>query len=244
MGLPDTDNLGCRIAIERIRKGFEQLEFLGERFQRYKLSPHFGFSCYPEDGTTVDNMLMKALERGKESRGDPFNMIPWSGRGFWEVVVEFTGGGDRKEVEAVRNTSITEFKTGFTYLLQEAIAGDIVQNLRRRGLLFIGTDNVFITEALLQKDTAISKAATRVSVLGDMSGANTLKDLNINTISIPVERAQAFQFILFLTDLNVYGLVAVHTKGENWRGIHTSHDKMVERLVFKLREEYALQDQI
>ncbi|UCF32043.1 MAG: diguanylate cyclase [bacterium] len=244
IALPDTDSLGCRIAIQRIRKGFEQLEFLVERLDRFKLSPHFGFSCYPEDGTTVDQMLMRALERGTESRKDPFNMVSWRGKGFWDIVEEFTGGGKQEEIRTLKDTSQTRFRAGFTYLLQEAIAGDIVLHPDRRGLLFIGTDNVFITEALLQKDTAIAKASTRIGVLGDMSGAHTLKELNINTLSIPPERAQSFQFILFLTDLNAYGLVAVHSKGDAWRGLHTSHDRIVERLVFKLREEYSLQDQI
>ncbi len=244
IALPDTDSLGCRIAIERVRKGFKHLDFLGERFARYDLSPHFGFSCFPEDGLTVDNMLMRAIERGNESRKDPFNRVVWDGKGFWEIVEDFTGGGSQRRIKALRDTRLTEFNAGFAYLLQESIASDIVLNPARRGLLFIGTDNVFITEALLQKDTTISKAATRVSVLGDMSGAHTLKELNINTLTIPTERAQAFQFILFLNDLSAYGLVAVHMKGETWRGLHTSHDMMVERLVFKLREEYSLQDQI
>ncbi len=243
-GLPDSDSLGCRITIERIRKGFEKLEFLGKRFVRYGLTAHFGFACYPEDGSTVDALLMKALERGKESRHDPFNMIQWNGKSFWDMVEMFTGDQQNPEFLKIKDTDVTEFNTGFNYLLQETVANDICLHPERRGLLFIGTDNMYITEALLQKNAVIAKAATRTSVFGDMSGVQPLRDLNISTIAISPDHAASFQFILYLTDLNAYGLLTVHHKGDLWKGIHTSHDKLVEKLIFKLREEYSLQDQI
>lgn len=243
-GLPDTDSLGCRITIERIRKGFEKLEFLGKRFARYGLTPHFGFACFPEDGPTVDALLMKALERGKESREDPFNRIQWNDKGFWEMVELFTGDRRDPELMKISDTDVTEINSGFNYLLQETVANDICLHPDRRGLLFIGTDNMYITEALLQKNTAIAKAATRTSVFGDMSGVQSLRDLNISTIAVSPDHASSFQFILYLTDLNAYGLLTVHHKGDLWKGVHTSHDKLVEKLIFKLREEYSLQDQI
>jgi len=243
-GLPDSDSLGCRITIERIRKGFEQLEFLGKRFARYGLKPHFGFACYPEDGPTVDALLMRALERGKESRQDPFNRINWNDKGFWDMVEVFTGERRNPALVKIKDTDVTELTTGFNYLLQETVANDICLHPERRGLLFIGTDNMYITEALLQKNTAIGKAATRTSVFGDMSGVQSLRDLNISTIAVSPDHASSFQFILYLTDLNAYGLLTVHHKGDLWKGVHTSHDKLVEKLIFKLREEYSLQDQI
>jgi GGDEF domain-containing protein len=243
-GLPDSDSLGCRITIERIRKGFEKLEFLGKRFARYGLTAHFGFACYPEDGSTVDALLMKALERGKESRQDPFNRIQWNDKSFWDMVEMFTGDQRNPDLLKIKDTNVTEFNTGFNYLLQETVANDICLHPDRRGLLFIGTDNMYITEALLQKNTAIAKAATRTSVFGDMSGVQSLRDLNVSTITVSPDHAASFQFILYLTDLNAYGLLTVHHKGDLWKGIHTSHDKLVEKLIFKLREEYSLQDQI
>lgn len=244
MALPDGDSLGCRFAIERIRKAFEKLDFLGERFERYALAPHFGFACFPEDGSNVDSLLMTALERTEENRRDPFNLIPWKNRLFWDLVEDLTGPGGKQELAHIRDTRFTEFHTGFTYLLQETITNDIVLHPGRRGLLFIGTDNIYITEALLQRNVTIAKAATRISVFGDMSGVQTLRDLNINTIPISPERASAFQFILYLSDLNAYGLIAVQKKEDIWQSVHSSHDKLVERLIFKLREEYSLQDQI
>jgi len=244
MALPDGDSLGCRFAIERIRKGFEKLDFLGERFARYALEPHFGFACFPEDGSDVDSLLMTALERTEENRRDPFNVIQWKNRPFWNLVEDFTGPAGKRELAHIRDTKFTEFHTGFTYLLQETITNDIVLHPGRRGLLFIGTDNIYITEALLQRNVAIAKAATRISVFGDMSGVQTLRNLNINTIPLSPELASAFQFILYLTDLNAYGLVAVQKKEDTWQSVHSSHDKLIERLVFKLKEEYSLQDQI
>lgn len=244
MALPDGDSIGCRFTIERMRKGFEKLDFLGERFSRYALEPHFGFACFPEDGTDVDSLLMAALEQTEQNRKDPFNLIQWKNRSFWDLVENFTGPGGKRELSRIRDTKFVEFHTGFTYLLQETVTNDIVLHPGRRGLLFVGTDNIYITEALLQRNIAIAKAATRISVFGDMSGVQTLRNLNINTIPLPPERASAFQFILYLSDVHAYGLVAVQQKEDTWKGVHSSHDKLVERLAFKLREEYSLQDQI
>ena len=244
LGLPDTDSLGCRIAVERIRKGFEQLAFLGERFEKFALKPHFGFACFPEEGTEADDILTRALEKARDSRKDPFHDVAWGGSGFWQIVEHLTGAGRKKDLKGLTNTHPIEFSTGFTYLLQEAMANDIVLHPGRRGLLYIGTDNMLITEALLQRNAMITRSATQVSVFGDLTGIQALKALNINTISLPPERANAFQFILLLTDISAYGIMAVHQKGDSWAGFHTSHDKLVERMVFRLREEYSLQEQI
>jgi len=244
MGLPETDSLGCRITIERIRRGFGRLTYLSERFEKYEMRPHFGFGCFPEDGRTVDDLLGKALQTAFGSRSDPFNRIQWSERGFWDMVEMFTTSTDDQDHSAMGNTEPMMFQASFTYLLQEAIINDILQNPERRGLLYIGTDNVLITEALLAKNTLLPRTATRIGVFGDLTGAHVLNDLNINTVFIPPEQSKSFQFILLLTDRVAYALMGVHHRIDDWKGLHTSHDKLVERLVFKLREEYSLQDQI
>lgn len=244
MGLPETDSIGCRITIERIRRGFARLSYLGDRFTRYGMKPHFGFACYPEDGNTADDLLSGALKRAIESRSDSFNNLQWSGRGFWDVVEQFTTGADNQILRTLKNTEPMMFQASFTYLLQEAIVNDIIQNPDRRGLFYIGTDNVLITEALLAKNTLLPKTATSIGVFGDLAGAHILNSLNINTISIPPEHSKSFQFILLLTDKVGYALMGVHHRIDDWKGFHTSHGKLVERLIFKLREEYSLQDQI
>ncbi|MDT8396563.1 MAG: diguanylate cyclase [bacterium] len=244
MGLPETDSLGCRISIERIRRGFGRLSYLGERFERYGLKPHFGFACYPEDGPTADALLTKVLSNAWINRSDPFNDLQWVDRGFWDLVEKFTTDPEGGELSLLRFTERTSFKANFTYLLQEAIVNDVVMNPERRGLLYIGTDNALITEALLTKNTSLPKAATRVSVFGDLENTHVLKDLNINTITISPEQSKGFQFILLLTDKVTYALMGVHHRIDEWKGFHTSNDKLVERLVFKLREEYSLQEQV
>ncbi|UCG38273.1 MAG: diguanylate cyclase [bacterium] len=244
MALPETDALGCRIAIERIRRGFARLSYLGERFERYGLKPHFGFACFPEDGSSTDSLLMKVLKSARSSRTDPFNLIQWANRGFWDLLEHFTTSNGGKDLQNLRNTCQTSFQANFAYLLQEAIINDIVLNPERRGLFYIGTENVLITEALLTKNTRLPKAATRISVFGDLTGTYSLKDLNINSIPVPPEQSRGFQFILLLTDKVAYALMGVHHRMDEWRGFHSSHDRLVERLVFKLREEYSLQEQI
>lgn len=244
MGLPETDSLGCRITIERILRGFGRLSYLGERFERYGMKPHFGFSCFPEDGDSADDLLSKALQSAFINRSDSFHQIQWSGKGFWDMVELFTTGKDTQGLSNLGNTEPMMFQTGFTYLLQEAIINDIILNPERRGLFYVGTDNVLITEALLAKNTLLPKTATKVGVFGDLTGAHILNELNMNTIFIPPEQSKSFQFILLLTDRVAYALMGVHHRIDDWKGFHTSHDKLVERLVFKLREEYSLQDQI
>jgi GGDEF domain-containing protein len=244
MGLPETDSLGCRIAIERIRRGFGRLSYLGERFERYGLKPHFGFACYPEDGSSADALLTKVLSNAWTNRSDPFNRIQWAGRGFWDLVETFTTDPEGEELSPLRFTEKTSFQANFTYLLQEAVVNDVVMNPERRGLLYIGTNNALITEALLTKNSRLPKAATKVSVFGDLDNAHVLKELNINTITIPPEQSKGFQFILLLTDKVTYALMGVHHRIDEWKGFHSSNDKLVERLVFKLREEYSLQEQI
>lgn len=242
--LPDTDNLGCRLTVERIRNGFDKLEYLAERLQRYGMTPHFGFACFPENGMEADALLMKSLEDARLSRQDPVNALDWNGLMFWDIVEMATGEGGKKLLSGISDTHFIEFKASFSYLLQEAIASDIVLNPARRGLLYIGTNNIYITEALLQKNTEISSVATKVCVFGDLTGLQTLKEFNIGTVAIPKDLSTAFQFILLLTDRNAYCLLGVHNKGDEWKGMHSPHDKLVEQLVFKLREEYSLQDQI
>lgn len=242
--LPDTDRLGCRIAMERIRKGFEKLAYLSERFERYNLVPHFGFACFPDDGSSVDNLVTAALQRGMESIKDPFNMLQWRSGGFWDLLADITDRRQETDINQLENTSFNEFGPNFTYLLQEAVINDMVLHPERRGLLYIGTNNVYVTEALLLKNALLPRVATRVSVLGELSGAHHMKQLNINTVSIKPEQAGSFQFLLLLTDQVAYALVAVHQKRDLWRGFHTSHPRLVERLIFKLREEYSLQEQI
>lgn len=244
MGLPETDNLGCRITIERIRRGFGRLSYLNERLERYEMKPHFGFACFPEDGESADDLLSRALQKTFTSRTDPFNNIEWADKGFWDMVERFTTGSDTQELSQLEYTETTMFQTGFTYLLQEAIINDIIQNPDRRGLLYIGTDNVLITEALLAKNTLLPRTATRIGVFGDLTGAYVLPDLNINTVFIPPEQSKSFQYILLLTDKVAYALMGVHHRIDYWKGFHTSHGSLVERLVFKLRDEYSLQDQI
>jgi len=121
LGLPETDSLGCRITIERIRRGFGRLSYLGERFEKYGMKPHFGFACFPEDGQTADDLLSKALEKAFVSRADPFNLIQWSGKGFWEMVEHFTTGTDTRGLAELGDTETMMFNASFTYLLQEAI---------------------------------------------------------------------------------------------------------------------------
>ncbi len=244
VGLPETDSLGCRIAIERIRRGFTRLAYLEERFERYGLIPHFGFSCFPEDGSSEDALIMKALKKTRSGRTDPFNTIQWGDRGFWDLVEVFTTDTGVLEVSALDCTEPTSFKANFTYLLQEAVINDILLNPEQRGLLYIGTDNVYITEALITKNTALSRAATRISVFGDLTGAQALREWNINTITLSPEQSKGFQFILLLTDKVTYALAGVHYRAEEWKGFHTSNERLVERMVFKLREEYSLQEQI
>jgi len=244
MGLPETDSLGCRITIERIQRGFGRLSYLGERFERYGMKPHFGFACFPEDGDTAGDLLSKALQKAYSSRSDTFNQIQWSDKSFWDMVELFTTATDDQAFSLLKNTEPMMFQASFTYLLQEAIINDIIQNPERRGLFYIGTDNVLITEALLAKNTLLPKTATRVGVFGDLTGAHVLNDLNINTIFIPPEQSKSFQFIILLTDRVAYALMGVHHRIDDWKGFHTSHDKLVEKLIFKLRDEYSLQDQI
>jgi GGDEF domain-containing protein len=244
MALPETDSLGCRITIERIRRGFGRLTYLSERFERYELKPHFGFSCFPEDGQTADDLLSCALLNTFESRTDSYHRIEWSDRSFWDMVELFTTGTRTEELQALASTESMSFQPSFTYLLQEAIINDIIQNPDRRGLFYIGTDNVLITEALLAKNTLLPRTSTKVGVFGDLTGAHILNDLNINTIFIPPEQSKSFQFLLLLTDKVTYALMGVHHRIDDWKGFHSSHGSLVERLVFKLREEYSLQDQI
>ncbi len=244
MGLPETDSVGCRITIERIRRGFERLSYLGDRFDKYGLKHHFGFACFPEDGDSAEDLLSRALEKAYASRTDSFRDLELSDKGFWDTVEQFTTATSKEDLSGLNNTEPMMFQASFTYLLQEAIINDIIQNPERRGLFYIGTDNVLITEALLAKNTLLPRTATRIGVFGDLTGAYILNDLNINTISVPPERSKSFQFILLLTDKVAYALMGVHHRIDDWKGIHASHDKLVERLVFKLREEYSLQDQI
>jgi diguanylate cyclase (GGDEF)-like protein len=244
VGLPDTDRLGCRVAAEKVRKGMRQIEYLRERLDRYKLVPHVGHSCFPDDGRDRDAMLTAALTRAATARKDPFLRGSWKEMPFWSTLESIMKSPGREEVEKTPDTAHGIFPTSFLYLLQEAIGNDIAQHPMRRGLLYIGTNNVYVTEALIQKNPHLAKAATRISVLGDLTGMQSLREFNINAVPVSKDLATTFQFVIHLSDLYAYAICAILKKGDNWEGFHTSNDSLVEDLIFKLRDEYGLQEQI
>jgi len=244
VGLPDTDRLGCRVVSEKIRKGLRQLDYLRQSFDRYDLSPHVGFSCFPEDGNDRDSLLTSALARVQEARRDPFLRREWKERPFWTTLESIMKSPGREEVERSEGTAHGLFPTSFLYLLQEAVANDVAQCPTRRGLLYIGTNNIYVTEALIQKNPQLAKTATRISVLGDLSGMQSLGEFNINAVSVPKDLASTFQFVIHLSDLHAYAICAILKKADQWEGFHTSNDSLVEDLIFKLRDEYGLQEQI
>ncbi len=243
-GLPDTDRLGCRVVAEKVRKALRQIDYLRERLDRYKLIPHVGYSCFPEDGRDRDALLTAALTRAAASRKDPFLRGRWKELPFWSTLEMIMKSPGREEVEKTPETAHGIFPTSFLYLLQEAIGNDISQHPSRRGLLYIGTNNMYVTEALIQKNPHLAKAATRISVLGDLSGMQSLRAFNINAVAVPKDLATTFQFVIHLSDLHAYAICAILKKGDWWEGFHTSNDSLVEDLIFKLRDEYGLQEQI
>ncbi len=244
VGLPDTDRLGCRVVAEKVRKGLRQLEYLRDRLDRYHLVPHVGHSCFPDDGRDRDAMLTAALTRAVASRKDPFLRGSWKDMPFWSTLETIMKSPGREEVEKTPDTAHGIFPTSFLYLLQEAIGNDIALHPSRRGLLYIGTNNVYVTEALIQKNPHLAKAATRISVLGDLTGMQSLREFNINAVPVPKDLASTFQFVIHLSDLYAYAICAILKKGDCWEGFHTSDDSLVEDLIFKLRDEYGLQEQI
>ncbi len=242
VALPDTDRLGCRVVGEKILRGMRQLDYLRGRMERYGLVPHVGFACFPEDGKDSDALMLSALERVHAARRDPFRATAFREKPFWATVEELMGPGDLlgKAPETARG----DFATSFFYLLQEAITNDVGMHPSRRGLLYIASGNLLVTEALLQKNTHLRQAATRISLLGDLTGTTSLRELNVNMVAVPPEKASTFQFILHLSELHAYGICAALRKGDQWSGFHTAHDPLVEGLVFKLRDEFGLQEQI
>jgi diguanylate cyclase (GGDEF)-like protein len=244
VGLPDTDRLGCRVVAEKVRKGLRQLDYLRERLDRYHLLPHIGYSCFPEDGRDRDALLTAALSGSRAARRDPFLRREWKDRPFWPTLESIMKSPGREEVEKTDETAHGVFPTSFLYLLQEAIANDIARHPSRRGLLYIGTNNIYVTEALIQKNPHLAKATTRISVLGDLAGMQSLKEFNINAVAVSKDLASTFQFVIHLSDLHAYAICAILKRQDQWEGFHTSNDSLVEDLIFKLRDEYGLQEQI
>ena len=73
--LPDTDSETAVSVMERLRSKVENLELAVLNDAKVKITASFGVASYPEDGTSLDDLLIIADERLYRAKGSGKNCV-------------------------------------------------------------------------------------------------------------------------------------------------------------------------
>jgi len=73
--LPDATREVAANTIERLRGKIETLEFTVVNNRKVRVTSSFGIATYPEDGTSIDDLLVKADERLYKAKSQGKNKV-------------------------------------------------------------------------------------------------------------------------------------------------------------------------
>ena len=73
--LPDATHEFAGGTIERLRKKIESMEFTVVKNREVRVTASFGIATFPEDGTSLDDLLVKADERLYKAKGLGNNIV-------------------------------------------------------------------------------------------------------------------------------------------------------------------------
>jgi two-component system, cell cycle response regulator len=234
--LPETDYFGAQMFTRRALAGF----VASPRVASLSVPPSVavGAATYPKDGDDFDELLACCRKRQEEARQSPYRRLRLEDHGFWGMVdtlldspavAAATGESGRREKlpEGILDAALVES------------ARDLAREPSARGLVYYGAAKVGPKLPLLRALDGFQDTATRLYLLGREVTA-PVDHAAVATVSLPDEaRLDDGRFFLLLTEHAAYAWLD-RGRPETY---HTSDASLVEALVARLQETYALQRQ-
>ncbi len=236
--LPETDYMGSLIAIRRFEKNVEDYisRYMGDLLPSIRIIGR-SVSC-PKDGeeiSVLERELDRKFQAAKQSLYWKLNL---QGKGLWEV---FHNLFSIPEVNPVISNAA---KIILTDNEVEGIHRFIIEDMigtNYKALLYILADqfpeSINISMLPLKSDKSV-----KLYYLGRGNGER-FDHGAFFPIKVEDEKLLMNRACIYLTEDSAYALLG--RKIENgWEGFHTSDEYLVERLIYKVQEEYKLQLQL
>ncbi len=148
--------------------------------------------------------------------------------------------GIRPENSAIRKG---HFSDAFFSRLQESLLEEIERDPGVRGVAYLGLGEPEGSADLLARSKAVAETATRIFLLGEVSGAPANDDAgegrSITPVPLADERLRDHRFVLYLSEESAYAFYG-RRDGDGLLAFHTAERGLVESLIFKLQREYSL----
>ena len=164
---------------------------------------------------------------------------------FWSAMEHVFRGGFRRRVEEQSGRGFRE--SCFTRVTAETIevamgcfCGELIESPRRKGVIYRGCAE--FPKALEEGSlvASIEQSAATVYLVGESRQAECFFQ-RIIPICIPDPAFGAYPFFFYFSEEYAYALISRRLRGD-WVGFHTSDHYFVESMIFKLQEQYRLQE--
>lgn len=237
--LPETDYLGALLFGRRARAIIRSEQYLEGTGVRLTL----GAATFPRDGGDFDELLAVGKRRSEQARASLARKLDLGPLDFWQTVELLLGGRESPKLPVDDRAGPTRrgyLPPGLFGQLQQEMALEIARNPRARGVLYLGCGEIRSDlPAVRALDEMPPECALRAYLLGKRG------DLEAHPWATPVfleeEEIDRHEFLLLFTENASYALVQRRGgRGAPW-GFHTSDAAVVDELVTKLQERYALQ---
>lgn len=251
--LPETGLLGALAARRRIRAKLAGLWELSTLVPGAELSPVVGIAVYPTDGSDLGRLLRVSRRRSERSRRGVWRRLGLAGRPFWESVDQLIGGEDDAVlgrdgtvalhddlVRAHDDLGLARHAPASGPLLARIAATLTEDAVRHRvaGSIYVaGSED--LVQVVARAAGSEERTPVRVWVLGQGEGPGS-------RLRLPVidERLEERTFLLSLTELGGYVMLA-RDLGRGLRlAYHASDIFLVDELVASLQAAYHLQPEI
>jgi len=215
--LPHTAYFDSLIAIRKLARA---LEFCT------KTEPYatiiFSQATYPKDANGYGELVAVATRRIKERMDSLLERLDFRGKLFWEMAAALTGN----ELE---EKDYSTFYIGADHDLPNSFLQEVARNHRSRGILYILH--------------SINKTNTKIYIVGQ--GEDKKKQIGSATaLLLSDNRLLNTYFTLFLNEDTAYAIFCNESWGDAHSCFHTSDPYIVEALIEKFQQDYALQEQL
>ncbi len=235
--LPETDYLG---SINAARKVTRRLCSAGIRGATATVA-HATCPLDGRDHTALISTALKRLELKKDSFWEKNSLRE---KLFWEIIGFLAGrphrGGGVSSFDTGAGSALSEF---FVEQINHAIVNEAANPPWKKGIAYFAARNICADAPLIKAIEAAGAVSTRIFLVGQSDKSlRTVK--NAAVLSIDDPRLNEMSFVFYLSEDSAYALLCRENWGATFSCFHTSDPFVVEGLISKFQNEYALQEQI
>ncbi|MFC1855301.1 GGDEF domain-containing protein [Thermodesulfobacteriota bacterium] len=259
--LPETDYFGSLITMRKVDANINEILHIKSGDKKATISTQMSSASFPKDGTNARNLLKTLslrLEVSKDSIAEKMNI---KDAGFWELLSKLIGDESDYSEEAIKekNNSMTNLENGekdekglikFAVFkpqtlkqLESAIFHEISINKERKGIIYIGCDDINQTFNAIKKLPDLEYSKSRISLITKQCEKDVMFP-NITYIFTTDEVISDSYFLVYLNEMYAYGMFAKKDSNGDYCGFHTSDSIFVENLIVKLQNHYMLQEKL